>query len=304
MPKPMIQWLVFSALALAWGSSFLFIKIGVTYVGPFTLVAGRFLIALVAIALLSWKQRVKLPGSLGRWLRILFLGLINLALPITLISWGEQTIDSSLAAVLNSIVPILTVALAHPLLADERLTRKKLLGVVLGFAGVVILVGLPTVDGNAGSPFAGSLAVAVASLSYALASIYVRRFLRDVPHTQLVLVSLVSALLTMTIMMLAVEGLPNRLHPRALLAMVWLGLVGTAFAYQLFYRLIAWWGAGRATTVTYTFPVVGVLLGIVFLGEALTVQLVVGGGLILAGVVQASRGRDRRSGDAIAVDEP
>ena len=289
MPKPMVQWLVFTALALAWGSSFMFIKIGVTYVGPFTLVAGRLFIALVAIALFSWKERAALPESNKRWLQIFFLGVINLALPITLISWGEQTIDSSLAAVLNSTVPVWTVALAHPLLIDERLTRKKLLGIVLGFAGVVILVGLPTGSGNTGSPFAGSLAVAAASLSYALASIYVRCFLRDVPHTQLVLVSLISALLIMTVLMLTIEGLPNRLHPRALLAMAWLGLVGTAFAYQLFYRLIAWWGAGRATTVTYTFPVVGVLLGIVFLGEVLTVPLVVGGVLILAGVVRASR---------------
>ncbi len=289
MPKPIIQWLVFTALALAWGSSFLFIKIGVSYVGPFTLVTGRFFIAIVAIALLSWRQGAALPMSRKRWLQILLLGLINLAIPIALISWGELTIDSSLAAVLNSTVPIWTVALAHPLLTDERLTRKKLLGIVLGFAGVVILVGLPTGAGNVGSPFAGSMAVAAASLVYALASIYVRRTLRDVPHTQLVLVSLISALLSMTILMLAVEGLPTRLHPRALLSMAWLGLVGTAFAYQLFYRLIAWWGAGRATMVTYTFPVVGVLLGIVFLGEALTVQLVVGGGLILAGVVQASR---------------
>ena len=290
MPRPIIQWLVFMALSQAWGSSFLFIKIGVTYVGPFTLVAGRLLIALAAIALLSWKQGAALPGSRKRWLQLLFLGLINLAFPIYLISWGEQTINSGLAAVLNSTVPIWTVALAHPLLRDERLTRRKLLGVVLGFAGVVILVGLPTSAGNTGSPFAGSLAVAVASLIYALASIYVRRFLRDVPHTQIVLVSLISALLAMTIMMLAVEGIPNRLHPKALWAMAWLGLVGTAFAYQLFYRLIAWWGAGRATMVTYTFPVVGVLLGIVFLGEALTVQLVAGGGLILAGVAVASRG--------------
>ena len=230
MPKPMVQWLVFTALALAWGSSFMFIKIGVTYVGPFTLVAGRLFIALVAIALFSWKERAALPESNKRWLQIFFLGVINLALPITLISWGEQTIDSSLAAVLNSTVPVWTVALAHPLLIDERLTRKKLLGIVLGFAGVVILVGLPTGSGNTGSPFAGSLAVAAASLSYALASIYVRCFLRDVPHTQLVLVSLISALLIMTVLMLTIEGLPNRLHPRALLAMAWLGLVGTAFA--------------------------------------------------------------------------
>ncbi|MEE9466482.1 MAG: DMT family transporter [Candidatus Neomarinimicrobiota bacterium] len=287
VPNPFIQWLVFWCLAGAWGCSFLFIKIGVTYIGPLTLVSGRFLIGLVGTLLLVSNRRAVLPGSLRRWGQLLFLGTFNLALPIFLISWGEQSIDSSMAAVLNATVPIWAVSIAHFALPDERLTAAKVAGIAIGFIGVVVLVGLPAA---AQSSFWGQLAVVVAAVSYAFGSIYVRRYLRGVPHNQIIVVTLISALLITGTATLIVEGLPTAgVHPNALMAMLWLGLVATALSYKLYYRLLDWWGAGRSTTVTYVFPVVGVILGIIFLDEGLTIRFILGGMLILLGVTTANR---------------
>ncbi|MCH8328300.1 MAG: EamA family transporter [Candidatus Marinimicrobia bacterium] len=249
-------------LSLAWGSSFMFIKIGVTHTGPMTLVAGRLLIGWVAVSLLMLRSSVGLPRQKAEWGHLLFLGIINTALPIFLISWGEQEIDSGMAAVVNSTVPIWTVLLAHLILRDEKLTAGRLLGVGIGFGGVLVLVGLPEVIiGN--QLLAGQAAVIAAAICYSASAIYIRKFVPDLPYLRIIWVSLLSAWLLTAAAALALEK-PDllHLHRASLLAMAWLGLIGTALAYQLYYRLLAWWGAGRATSVTYTFPVIGLLLGI------------------------------------------
>ncbi len=219
------------------------------------------------------------------------LALINTALPIFLISWSEQTIDSGLASILNSTVPIWTIILAHLALHDEPLVARKIAGVLVGFAGVIVLVGFGGSDSGSLIRL-GELAVIVAAIFYATASIFVRRYLSHVPHNPLIFITLTFATLITAPFMIIVEGIDESLiQPKALIAMSWLGIVGTAFAYQIYYRLIAWWGAGRATMVTYTMPVVAILLGIVFLGESITRELVIGGGLILTGVILANQKR-------------
>lgn len=291
MPTSTVQWVAFCSLALAWGSSFLFIKIGVSAVGPFTLVTGRFLIGAILVGLLILFRGESLHFPRSDFLKMASLALINTALPIFLISWGEQSIDSGLASILNSTVPIWTIILAHLALHDEPLVGSKIAGVLVGFAGVIVLVGFGGSDSGSLIRL-GELAVIMASIFYASASIFVRRYLSHVPHNPLIFITLTFATLMTAPFMIMVEGIDESLiQPKALIAMSWLGIVGTAFAYQIYYRLIAWWGAGRATTVTYTFPVVGLLLGIVFLGESITKELVIGGGLILTGVILANQKR-------------
>ncbi len=291
VPTSTVQWVAFCSLALAWGSSFLFIKIGVSVVGPFTLVTGRFLIGAILVGLMILVRGEALQFQRGDFLKMAILALINTAMPIFLISWGEQSIDSGLASVLNSTVPIWTIILAHLALHDEPLVARKVTGVLVGFAGVIVLVGFGGPDSGSFIRL-GELAVIVAAILYATASIFVRRHLAHVPHNTLIFITLTFAALMTAPFMIIVEGVDESiLQPKALMAMSWLGIVGTAFAYQIYYRLIAWWGAGRATTVTYTFPVVAVLLGIVFLGETITKEMVIGGGLILTGVILASQKR-------------
>ena len=288
-PRPILQWTTFGLLSLAWGSSFMFIKIGVTHTGPMTLVAGRLLIAWVAVSLLMLRARVGLPRQKAEWGHLLFRGMLNSALPIFLISWGEQKIDSGMAAVVTSTVPIWTVLLAHLILHDEKLKAGRLLGVGIGFGGVLVLVGLPEmIIGN--QVLAGQVAVMAAAISYSLAAIYTRKFAPDLPYLRIIWVSLLSASLVTVTAALALEK-PDllHLHPASLFAMVWLGIIGTALAFQLYYRLLAWWGAGRATSVTYTFPVTGLVLGIIFLNEQLSLQTFLGSALVLIGVIQTNR---------------
>ncbi len=293
VPTSMVQWVAFWTLALAWGSSFLFIKIGVSVVGPFTLVTGRFFIGAILVGLLILFRGESLQFQRGDYLKMAILAFINTALPIFLISWGEQSIDSGLASILNSTVPIWTIILAHLSLHDEPLVARKIAGVLVGFAGVIVLVGFGGSDSGSLIRL-GELAVIVAAIFYAIASIFVRRYLSHIPHNPLIFITLTFATLMTAPFMIMVEGIDESLiQPKALMAMSWLGIVGTALAYQIYYRLIAWWGAGRATTVTYTFPVVAVLLGIVFLQESITRELVIGGGLILAGVMLANQKRRR-----------
>jgi drug/metabolite transporter (DMT)-like permease len=164
-------------LGAIWGTSFLFIKIVVTEIGPITLVAGRLGLA----ALLMWSimrfRKVPLPRGKRIWTTYAVIGLINSALPFSLISWGEQYIPSSWAALLQSTLPIFTILLAHLLTQDDRLTWSKALGVTLGFCGVGLLM-WPEVRQGVSASVRGMLAIVGASICYALASIFARRRLK------------------------------------------------------------------------------------------------------------------------------
>ena len=133
------DWLAFAALGLAWGSSFLWIKIAVQEIGPFTLVAFRLLFGILGLLLVVAISRPEWPKTRRQWLALVLLGITNTAVPFTLISWGEQYIDSAVAAILNSTVPLFTMVIAHFALSDDRLSAARLAGLLTGFAGVVIL---------------------------------------------------------------------------------------------------------------------------------------------------------------------
>lgn len=273
-------------LSVVWGTSFLFIKIGLDELTPLALVSGRFFVALVALVLITWRQGDLLPQSKREAMHLAFVGLVNTALPIFLISWGELSVDSGLTAVLNGTVPIWTIMLAHLLLHDERFTKAKVLGVWIGFIGLIVLVGGVSLSTAA---FWGQMAVVCGSISYALGSVYVRRHLPGVAPTRLIFFSLVVALLAVAPLTLVTEGIPTGYATvKGISAILWLGVLGTALAYQLYYRLLHWWGAGRSTTVTYVAPVVGLTLGAIFLDEQLTFNVLLGSGLILLGVILAN----------------
>ncbi len=286
MVSPARQWLIFAILSLLWGTSFIFIKIGLDELSPLALVAGRFAAALVALTVITRNHTDLLPTSMREALLLAILGLVNTALPIFLISWGEQSIDSGLTAVLNGTVPIWTIILAHLLLHDEKFTLAKVAGVGVGFIGVVVLVGGVSL---ATAAFWGQLAVVGGAVSYGLGSVFVRLYLPGVPPTRLMFFALVTALFVVASLTLISEGWPTGYGTvKGLAAILWLGVLGTAVAYQLYYRLLRWWGAGRSTTVTYVVPVEGLGLGVIFLDETLTFNVLLGTGLILAGVLVAN----------------
>ncbi len=280
------EWGAFGLLGLIWGSSFLWIKIGVAEIGPFMLVALRLLFGLLGMLVVVAVTRQPFPRDRRTLLGFVFMGLVNTAIPFTLISWGQTRIDSSLASILNGAVPLFTIVIAHFWLQDEKITRGRLAGLAVGFVGVVVLV---SDDLQWGQLFAGErlgqLAVVGAAVCYATAITFSRRYLRNQPPIVQSLMVLLVADLALWLVTPFVEPLGLPALPLTWLAVVWLGLLGSCLAYLLFFYLINAWGPTRASLVTYVFPVIGLILGILFLGEVADWRLLVGSALVVGGVL-------------------
>jgi drug/metabolite transporter (DMT)-like permease len=282
------DWLAFILLGAVWGSSFLWIKIAVQEIGPILLVALRLLFGILALLVVVAYSRPKWPRQRRVWINLAMLGLINNALPYALISWGEQYIDSGVAAVLNSTTPLFTMIVAHLFLTDDRMTRQRVLSLLMGFAGIVALFSRDLFSGPRGS-LLGQMAVLLASISYAFASVFARRTTKDVSLVIRALVPLLGADLLMWTLVPVFESpvsLPQL--PLTWFSIVWLGVLGVAVAFLLYFYLLHSVGPTRTVLVTYIFPLVGVALGVIFLNERLDWQLLAGTMLIIASVVMVN----------------
>ncbi len=281
------HWFVFLLLGGIWSSSFLWIKIAVQEVGPITLVAFRVLFGLLFGIAFILIQRTKLPGTFREWFPVLLLGISNVAIPFFLISWGEQVIDSAVAAILDATVPLFVIIIAHVALQDDKITFHKTLGLLVGFAGVVVLMSKDI--GASTSPLLGQAAVVVACIFYAGSSVYARKTTENVPSILRSVGPLTSSTAVMWLATLTIER-PLRLPhlPITWIALLWLGILGSGFAFILNYYLIHEIGPTRTSMVTYLFPLGGVILGVTFLGEQLSWQLLAGGGLIIASLAVAN----------------
>ena len=281
------HWIAFIGLGLIWGSSFLWIKIAVQEMGPNTLVAYRVLFGLLFGIVVVLFQRAKWPSTFKEWLPLLVLGLTNIAIPFFLISWGEQVIDSGVASILDATVPLFTILVAHFLLHDDKMTVPKVLGLLMGFAGVVVLMS-KDIGASSGS-LLGQAAVIVASVFYAASSIIARKYTEDTPAIFRSVGPLVSATAVMWLATFVVES-PVKVPtlPLIWVALLWLGILGSGFAFILLYYLIHEIGPTRATMVTYLFPLSGVTLGVLFLHEQLTWQVATGAVLIILSLVVAN----------------
>ena len=279
------DWFIFILLGGIWSSSFLWIKIAVQEVDPFTLVSWRLLFGTLGmVAVIIWK-RPSFPPQRSIWLALAVLGIINTALPFVLISWGEKSIDSAVAAVLNSTVPLFTLVIAHLFLHDEPITARKAVGLLMGFAGVLVLMARDLEIGSLRAGVLGQAAVLLAAVSYASASVFARRTMREV--SPLVQAFVPMAFADAVVWSMATQvGEPGRLPalPITWVALLWLGLLGSCVAYLLYYHLLHSVGATRAVMVTYVFPVVGVALGVLFLNELTDWHLLAGAALVIASI--------------------
>ena len=281
------HWLIFFLLGAIWSSSFMWIKIAVQEVGPLTLVGFRALFGLLFGIVVILIQRVQLPRSFKAWFPLLVVGLTNVAIPFFLISWGEKVIDSAVASILDATVPLFTIVMAHFLLRDDKMTLPKVLGLLVGFAGIVVLMSKSI--GTSIGPLLGQLAVVVASVFYAFSAIYARKTSEETAGILRSAGPMVSATLTMWLGAFLFES-PVRLPQLGLtwVALLFLGVLGSGLAFVLLFYLIHEIGPTRATMVTYLFPLGGVLLGVTFLHEQLTWQLLTGAALIIASLVIAN----------------
>ncbi|MBI1794398.1 MAG: DMT family transporter [Chloroflexi bacterium] len=282
------HWFVFILLGAIWSSSFLWIKIAVQEIGPITLVAFRVLFGLLFSLVVILIRRTKIPRDFKSWVPFLILGISNVAIPFFLISWGEQAIDSGVAAILDATVPLFTIVVAHYLLHDDKMTWPKVIGLLMGFAGVIVLMS-KDIGGSPGSVF-GQIAVVVASMFYAGSSVYARKSTQEASGLIRGAGPLVSSTAVMWVAALTVEQ-PFKIPqiPITWIALLWLGVLGSGFAFILNYYLIHEIGPTRTTMVTYIFPLGGVILGVLFLNEQLSWQLLAGAVLIVASLAVANR---------------
>ena len=281
------HWFAFILLGVIWSSSFLWIKIAVQEVSPITLVAFRALFGLLFTVIVVFIQRVPLPRTLREWLPILLLGITNIAIPFLLISWGEQAIDSAVAAILDSTVPLFTILIAHFLLHDDKMTVPKVLGLLIGFAGVIILMSKDI--GVSIGPILGQAAVVLACVFYAISLVFARRFTENTSSVLRSAGPLLSSTVIMWLTAFIVER-PIKFPqlPITWIALIWLGVLGSGLAFVLNFYLIHEIGPTRTSMVTYIFPLGGVVLGVTFLGEQLSWQLLVGGALVVASLAVAN----------------
>lgn len=259
-------------------------------VGPFTLVAWRLLFAGIFLTVVVWIRKAELPRNPSEWLSLTFFGIINTALPFVLISWSEQYIDSAVASVLNGSVPLFTMLIAHLFISDDRMTVARVTALLIGFVGIFMLALQGLLESGIGSEFWGAMAMIAAALGYACGIVYARRNLSKIrPIIQgFVAVWTADAIIwASTFMIESPVVLPEL--PITWIGLAILGFLGTGLAYVLFFQLIQTIGPTRSTMVTYVAPVVGVVLGVTFLNEPLTWNLVAGTILIVSAVVLINR---------------
>ncbi len=282
------HWFVFLLLGAIWSSSFMWIKIAVQEIGPIMLVAFRVLFGLLFGVVVIVIQHVPWPRSFRSWFPLLVLGLTNIAIPFFLISWGEKSIDSAVASILDATVPLFTIVLAHFLLRDDKITLPKLLGLLIGFAGVVVLMSRDVANASTSS-LLGQAAVILASVFYAGSSVYVRKTTVDTPGILRSAGPLVSATAVMWLAAVLFERPVEMPHlGMTWVALLWLGILGSGLAFVMAYYLIHEIGPTRSTMVTYLFPLGGVILGVTVLHEQLTWQMIAGASLIIASLAIAN----------------
>jgi len=299
----LLPYAAFVALALIWGVSFLFIKLGVRDMGPTVLVFVRATAGAVALVLLMRAMRRPVFG--GDWKRRLLpfalMAVLNAIFPWAAIAWGEERITSGLASILNATSTLWTAILVFWILPAERPRALNYVGVLIGFAGVVVLV-LPDIasHGVSGS-FVGVVAVLLAAFSYAIAALFQRTRLRGMSvYEQSAGQTVVTAALSIPF---AVPDLPHfHFAWLSFLAVVALGVFGTGAAYLLFYYVMNSLGAVRAVAVTLVVPVTAVFWGVVLLGESLSVPTVAGMLIVLGGIVLTNLRRSPRPQAALARD--
>ena len=280
------DWTILLVLSVIWGGSFFFIELAIDTVAPLTLVLIR--VALAAaflwIYLLVRRERVAMPP--GAASAFLVLALLNNVIPFVMFVWAQQTITSGLASILNATTPIWGVIVAHLATADEKATPAKVAGVLLGFGGVALMIG-PDLLGQLGTGVLAQLACLAATLCYALAGVWARRFrTMNVPPVAVATGQLTVSALVMLPLVLLFEPPWHMTAPstQAWLALVGLALFCTSLAYILYFRLIASAGATNGLLVTFLIPITAILLGALILDEHLQPRHFAGMALIGAGL--------------------
>jgi drug/metabolite transporter (DMT)-like permease len=278
-------WAAFWLVGAVWGSSYLFIRVALHDFQTAEIVFARTAIAAVGLLAVVWLRRIPYPKDWPTIRGMIIIGLGNVVAPFMLITWAEQFITSGLAAVLQSTAALFALVIAHFAFADERVSVKKIIGLILGFTGVVVLFS-SEIGGENG--IAGMLGMVGASLCYAIFTTYTRKIIQG--NVAPVVISgtavTVAAVVTAPLAFLSPDGFTPlaTASSDSLIALVILGIVNTFVAYLFYYFIVRELGVSRASMVTYVIPPVGVILGALILHEPVGLPLILGGSLIFTGI--------------------
>lgn len=278
-------WAELMLLATIWGASFLSIRIALDEITPIASVAHRVLWAMLVLWCVVAAMRIPLPRNPKIWLAFLVMGTLNNVIPFTLMAWGQLYIESGLTSILNGFTAIIGVVVASIFFADERMTFRKTTGVCLGFFGVVIAIGLENFKSFDLRSLA-QLAVIGGTVSYALASVWARKLLVGLPPQLAAAGMLTGATMIMLPLAYVFEGgLSFDLQPRTIMAVGYYAVIATAVAYLLYYRVLAMAGSGNLMLVTLLVAPIAIVLGAVFLDEALGANAYLGFAILALGLI-------------------
>ena len=272
------DWLMLLLLSFLWGGSFFFIAVAVSELPPLTIVTMRVGLASATLWIILLVAGYEVPKSLKLWRSFFVLGLLNNAIPFSLIVWGQTHISSGLASIINATTPLFTVLIAGAVLTDERMTPAKITGVVVGLLGVIVLIG-PASLIDTGTNTAAQLAIMAAAASYGFATVYGRRFktMGISPFTTVV-GQVTAATIILLPLALFIEQPYQLANPslKVWLAVLSLAIFSTALAYILFFQILATSGATNVVLVTFLVPVTASLLGWLVLNEKLHAEYFIG----------------------------
>ncbi len=281
------EWLLLITLSILWGGSFFFVGVVVEALPPLTIVTLRVFLAAIALLVIVYFSGLRMPSNPTVWLAFIGMGVLNNVIPFILIVWGQTHIASGLASILNATTPLFTVVAAHFLTKDEKMSTLKILGVVFGLTGVVIMIGQEALGGLEDS-ILGQLAVLGAAISYSFAGIYGRRFRQLGIKPVVTATGQVTASSLLLIPLALFYDRPFTLPMPGVeiwLAIVSLALFSTALAYILYFRILSTAGATNVLLVTLLVPVSAILLGTAILGEQLEFKHMIGMGMISIGLL-------------------
>lgn len=279
------DWLLLLALGFMWGTSYVFIKIGVQTLPTFTLIAARLGIGLAVLAAVVLAAREPLPRSPRIYGHLVVMAVVNIVLPFALITTAERSVDSALAAILNGAVPLFVIVIAALFLHDEPITVNRLVGLAVGYAGVVVLVSRSLGAGLSGSDVLGELALLGSTALYGVGAVYARRNVRGLRPMIPALFQVGFAFVIVTVIAVLFEQ-PFAVEWTfdAIGAVVWLGILGSGVAYLVNFRLLSRIGATRTSLVAYLLPVVGIIAGAIVFQETVDARVILGTAFIIGGV--------------------
>jgi drug/metabolite transporter (DMT)-like permease len=274
-------------LALIWGSSFLFIKIGIRELHPLYVTLGRVVAGALTVSVLLLATRARLPRDLRIWGHLAVVGAVGVAIPFTLFGYGEQRVSSVLAGIWNATTPLVALPVAALILRTERMTPRRAVGILLGFCGVLMVLGVW--HGVGGVQLTGQLMCLGAAACYGIAIPYQRRFLSGltgsglaVPAGQLIMAAV--QLLIVTPLVAGAPPSPAGLSADVVASVLALGALGTGVAFVLNFRVIRFAGASTSASVTYLMPIVATVIGVVGLGEHISWYQPAGALIVLTGI--------------------